>query len=60
MPRQDQLLTVPEACAELRIAPVTFYRWRRNGKGPNTILVGTRMVRIRRSELDRYLERDTA
>lgn len=49
------LLTIPEVIAELRIPRATFYRWRQLRKGPRSIKLPNGDVRIRRSELERWL-----
>ncbi|MCF3102942.1 helix-turn-helix domain-containing protein [Streptomyces roseoverticillatus] len=58
---QDEKLTVKEVIVDLKIAPSTFYRWRRLGKAPRSIKLPNGDVRIRRSEYDRWLaEREDA
>jgi len=46
----DDLLTVPEAAAVLKVSPVTVSRWLRQGRLP-AYRLGPRAVRIRRAEL---------
>ncbi|MEU7003482.1 helix-turn-helix domain-containing protein [Nonomuraea sp. NPDC046570] len=59
--RTDEKLTVSEVCAELKIAPSTFYDWRAKKRGPRCITLENRQLRVRRSELDRWLtEREDA
>ncbi|MER7365338.1 helix-turn-helix transcriptional regulator [Nonomuraea wenchangensis] len=59
--RYDEKLTVEEVCAELKIARSTFYDWRAKRRGPRCITLANRELRIRRSELDRWLnEREDA
>ncbi|MFI7691629.1 helix-turn-helix transcriptional regulator [Nonomuraea sp. NPDC049655] len=59
--RTDEKLTVAEVCAELKIARSTFYDWRVKKQGPRCITLANRELRIRRSELDRWLnEREDA
>lgn len=53
--RTDEKLTVAEVCAELKIARSTFYDWRAKKQGPRCITLANRELRIRRSELDRWL-----
>ncbi|WP_395110575.1 helix-turn-helix transcriptional regulator [Actinomadura sp. SCN-SB] len=55
MARKDELLTVAEVIAELRVARATFYRWRQLGKAPRSIKYPNGDVFIRRSELERWL-----
>jgi predicted DNA-binding transcriptional regulator AlpA len=52
---RDSYLTIPEVIAEIRVKRATFYRWRQLGKGPRSIKLPNGGVRIRRSELDRWL-----
>ena len=49
-------LTVAEVCAELRIARSTFYEWRAKGRAPRCIKLPNGDLRIRRSELERWLD----
>lgn len=58
---RDEKLTIKEVIVDLKVAPSTFYRWRRLGKGPRSIKLPNGDVRIRRSEYDRWLaEREDA
>jgi predicted DNA-binding transcriptional regulator AlpA len=56
MSSSQNLLTVVEFCAELGIARSTFNDWRAKGTGPRCIKFPNGSVRIRRSELDRWLQ----
>lgn len=49
-------LTVAELCAELGIARSTFNDWRAKGTGPRCIKIPNGELRIRRTELDRWLD----
>jgi len=49
------LLTIAEVIAEIRVPRATFYRWRQLRKGPRSIKLPNGDVRIRRSELERWL-----
>jgi excisionase family DNA binding protein len=55
--RSDQLLTIKEVIAELRVSRTTFYRWRRQGAGPPAVRLPGGGVRIRRSALRQWLHR---
>lgn len=52
---RDELLTVSAVIAELGITRATFYRWRSLGKGPKAIRLPNGKIRVRRSELNRFL-----
>jgi len=49
-------LTVAELCTELGIARSTFYDWRAAHKAPRCIKLPNGAIRVRRVELDRWLE----
>jgi excisionase family DNA binding protein len=49
-------LTVPEVCAELQVSRSTFYDWRAARKGPHCIKLPNGALRVRRADLDRWLE----
>jgi predicted DNA-binding transcriptional regulator AlpA len=51
----SNLLTISEVIAEIRVPRATFYRWRQLRKGPRSIKLPNGDVRIRRSELERWL-----
>ena len=54
--RAAERLTVAEVCAELRIARSTFYEWRAKGRAPRCIKLPNGDLRIRRAELERWLD----
>ena len=49
-------LTIAEVCAELKVSRSTFYYWRQIGKAPKCLVLPNREVRIRRRDLDAWLE----
>lgn len=49
-------LTIPEVCAELKISRSTFYYWRQIGKAPRCLVLPNREVRVRRCDLDDWLD----
>jgi predicted DNA-binding transcriptional regulator AlpA len=51
----DELMTIPEVIAELRVPRSTFYRWRQIGMGPASVKLPNGQVRIRRSALEKWL-----
>lgn len=51
----DRLLAVDEVCAELNIARSTWNDWRAKGKAPKCVRLPNGSLRVRRSELDRWL-----
>jgi excisionase family DNA binding protein len=55
-PGASEWLTVEEVCAELKISPRTFYRWRAQGTGPRSKRIAGGCVRVRRSWLDAWLD----
>lgn len=52
---RDEMLTIPEVIAEIGVPKATFYRWRQLRKGPKSIKLPNGAVRVRRSELERWL-----
>lgn len=55
MTRTDRL-TVMEVCAELGISRSTFYEWRAKGRAPRCIRLPNGDLRIRRAEMERWLD----
>jgi excisionase family DNA binding protein len=53
--RTRNKLTLAEVCAELGISRSTFYDWRAKRKAPRCITLPNGSLRIRRTELDRWL-----
>ena len=51
----DDLLTIDEVIAALRVSRAAFYRWRRRGTGPATVRLPGGTVRIRRAALQEWL-----
>ncbi len=53
---QEDLLTLAEVCAALKIARTTYYDWRRKRCAPPAIKLPNGEVRIRRAALEDWLE----
>jgi excisionase family DNA binding protein len=51
-----QHLTIADVCEELGVARSTFYDWRAAKKTPRCIKLPNAEIRIRRSDLERWLE----
>jgi len=51
----DELLTIEEVIAELRVPRSTFYRWRQQGIAPRVMKLPSGAVRIRRTALEKWL-----
>ncbi|MFC5909508.1 helix-turn-helix transcriptional regulator [Streptacidiphilus monticola] len=49
-------LTLAEVCEELRISRSTFYDWRAKGRAPRCIKLPNGDLRIRRIDLDNWLD----
>jgi predicted DNA-binding transcriptional regulator AlpA len=49
-------LTLAEVCAELKISRSTFYDWRAKGRAPECIRLPNGDLRIRRCDLDDWLD----
>ncbi|MGW5271376.1 helix-turn-helix transcriptional regulator [Streptomyces sp. NPDC004044] len=52
---RDEMLTISQVITEIDVPRATFYRWRQLRKGPKAIKLPNGAVRIRRSELDRWI-----
>lgn len=55
VPIQKAHLTIADLCAELGISRSTFYDWRAAKKAPRCIKLPNGALRIRRSDLDSWL-----
>ncbi|HUZ26561.1 MAG TPA: helix-turn-helix domain-containing protein [Streptosporangiaceae bacterium] len=51
----DDLLTIDEVIATLRVSRAAFYRWRRRGTGPASVRLPGGAVRVQRSALQQWL-----
>ncbi len=49
------MLTIPQVLDELQIPRSTFYDWRQKGRAPGCVKLPNGDLRVRRSELDRWL-----
>ena len=49
-------LTLAQLCDELQISRSTFYDWRAKGRAPKCIRLPNGDLRIRRADLDRWLD----
>ena len=49
-------LTITDVCDELNVARSTFYDWRAKGRAPRCIKLPNGELRIRRAELDTWLD----
>jgi predicted DNA-binding transcriptional regulator AlpA len=49
-------LTVAQVCDDLGISRSTFYEWRAKGTGPRCIKLPNGEIRVRRVELERWLD----
>jgi excisionase family DNA binding protein len=56
MATRRQHLTIAELCEELAIARSTFYDWRAKGRAPRCIKLPNGEIRIRRSDLDSWID----
>jgi excisionase family DNA binding protein len=53
---RSEQLTVEQLCQELQVARSTFYEWRAKGRSPRCLKLPNGEIRIRRADLDRWLE----
>jgi excisionase family DNA binding protein len=51
----DDLMTIPEVCAFLRVPRSTFYQWRQVRRGPRAMKLPNGEVRISRATLEEWL-----
>jgi excisionase family DNA binding protein len=54
--RARNMLTLAEVCEELKISRSTFYDWRAKRRAPRCIKLPNGDLRIRRSDLDNWLD----
>ncbi len=54
--KPSMMLTIAQVISELDIPRSTFYRWRAQGKGPKCLKLPNGKVRVRRADLDCFLE----
>ena len=52
----NEKLTIAEVCNELKVSRSTFYDWRAKGCAPRCIKLPNGGLRIRRADLDRWLD----
>jgi predicted DNA-binding transcriptional regulator AlpA len=52
----NSLLTLSEVLAELDVPKSTFFRWKATGKAPKTIKYPNGSLRVRRRDLDAWLD----
>jgi predicted DNA-binding transcriptional regulator AlpA len=55
-PGSRKHLTIADVCDELDVARSTFYDWRAKGRAPRCIKLPNGELRIRRSDLDAWLD----
>lgn len=53
---RPQLLKLPEVLTELGMSRAAFYRMRARGKAPRLVKLPNGQLRIRRADLDAWLE----
>jgi excisionase family DNA binding protein len=56
MSRTPERLTIAQVCQELGVSRSTFYEWRTKGRAPRCIRLPNGEMRIRRAELERWLD----
>ncbi|MFJ8865999.1 helix-turn-helix transcriptional regulator [Streptomyces sp. NPDC102473] len=54
---RPQMLKLPEVLAELNMSRAAFYRLRARGLAPKLIKLPNHQVRVRRADLDAWLDR---
>ncbi|MCX5263574.1 AlpA family transcriptional regulator [Streptomyces sp. NBC_00199] len=54
--RSRTMLTLAEVCEELGVSRSTFYDWRAKRRAPRCIKLPNGVLRIRRSDLDHWLD----
>jgi excisionase family DNA binding protein len=59
LPTGREQITITELCAELKISRSTFYDWRAKGRAPRCLKLPNGDLRIRRADLDAWLDTRT-
>jgi excisionase family DNA binding protein len=54
--KPQERLTVRQVCVELQVSRSTFYEWRAKGCAPRCLKLPNGEIRVRRRELERWLE----
>ncbi|MCX4509002.1 helix-turn-helix domain-containing protein [Streptomyces sp. NBC_01619] len=54
--RSARILTLADVCEELQISRSTFYDWRQKRRAPRCIKLPNGDLRIRRCDLDHWLD----
>jgi predicted DNA-binding transcriptional regulator AlpA len=54
----EQVFDQRQAAELLGLSPATLASWRSRGRGPAFLRLGGRAIRYRRSDLERFLERE--
>lgn len=52
---RNRLMKLDEVLEELEVTKSTFYAWKATGRAPKTIKYPNSKLRIRRSDLDKWL-----
>jgi len=59
VPPTGEFLTDAQLCEWLQVEDRTTFRWRRDGTGPPFLRLGSRQIRYRRSDVERWLTERT-
>ena len=59
VPPAGEFLTDAQLCEWLQVEERTTLRWRRDSTGPPFLRLGSRQIRYRRSDVDRWLAERT-
>lgn len=51
----NEIMTAADLAEYLRINRNTAYRWRRKGIGPQSLIIGCRSIRYRRTDVDDWV-----
>ena len=54
--KEQDIMTVDDACKILKITRMTLYNWRKKGTAPRIVKIGKNRILIMRQDLEDFME----